>query len=133
MKRLLVLLLGISFAPLLPAEEMDLTIPGSTEEMEKVIDDEDPCKGCGVVTDIQGTKLKNSSNSSQEYELTFAVVDVSSSGLSVEHPEANEEFGAPWQVTIRFDDEFIIHEQVMKPSVEIGDRVQVISGQVVAR
>lgn len=133
MRRLLVLLLGLSFAPLLPAEEADLIIPSSTEEMEKVLGDEDPCKGCGVVTDVRQTKPKSSLNPSLEQADTLTVVEVTPTGIVSEPLETYEASVEPWQITIRYDDEFIVHEQNIKPSVEVGDRVQVISGQIVPR
>jgi hypothetical protein len=133
MGRLLVLLLGLSFAPLLPAEETDLIIPSSTEEMEEVLGDEDPCKGCGVVTDVRQTKPKSSLNPSLEEADTWTVVEVTPTGVVSEPLEVYEASVEPWQITIRYDDEFIIHEQNMKPSVEVGDRVEVISGRVVPR
>jgi hypothetical protein len=133
MRRLLVLLLGLSFAPLLPAEETDLIIPSTTEEMETVLGDEDPCKDCGVVTDVRQTKPKSSLNPSQEQADSLTVVEVTPTGVVSEPLEVYEASVEPWQITIRYDDEFIVHEQNIKPSVEVGDRVQVISGQIVPR
>jgi hypothetical protein len=131
MERSLMLLLGLFFAPMLPAQETELIIPSSTAEMEEVLGDEDPCKGCGVVTDVRQTKPKSSLNPSLEEAGTWTVVEVTPTGVVSEPLEVYESSVEPWQITIRYDDEFIVHEQNMKPSVEIGDRVQVISGQVV--
>jgi hypothetical protein len=133
MGRLLVFLLGLTFAPLLPAEETDLIIPSSTEEMEKVLGDEDPCKDCGVVTDVRQTKPKSALNPSLEQADALTIVEVTPAGVVSEPLEVYEASVEPWQITIRYNDEFIVHEQNMRPSVEVGDRVQVISGQVVTR
>jgi hypothetical protein len=133
MERLLVLLLGLSFTPLLSAEEMDLAIPSSPKEMEKVLGDEDPCENCGVVTGIRQTKPKPDKESSPEEPYTVTIVEITRNGVVSESPETDEESVEPWQITIRYDNETIVHEQNMRPSVEVGDRVQVISGWVVLK
>lgn len=133
MTRLFALLVGLSFALLLPAEANDLILPSSTQEMESILEDEDPCKNCGVVTNIQRTKPDSSLNPAQDIADGWNVIEVTSTGVVSEPLEVYEAAKEPWQVTIRYGDEFVIHEQNMKPSVEVGDRVEVISGRVVPR
>jgi len=133
MRRFLVLLLGLSFAPLLPAAETDLIIPASAEEMEKVLEEDDACHDCGVVTDIQKTKSKDSLIPAEDASITLTVVEISPGGVVEEPLEAFASPEEPWQITIRFGDEFVVHEQNARPSVKIGDRVQVVSGRVVQR
>ncbi len=133
MERLLVLLIGLSFTHLLSAEEMDLVIPSSPKEMEKVLSDEDPCDSCGVVTGLRQTKPKPDTDSSSEEPYTVTIVEITRDGLVSESPDTNEQSVEPWQITIRYDNETIVHEQNTRPSVEVGDRVQVISGRVVLR
>lgn len=133
MRRFLVFLLGLSFVPLLPAAETDLIIPRSTEEMEKVLEEDDACNDCGVVTNIQKTKSKDSLIPAEDSSVTLTVVEISPGGVVEESLEAFASPEEPWQITIRFGDELVIHEQNARPSVMIGDRVQVVSGKIVQR
>jgi hypothetical protein len=139
MKQLLVLLLGLSFAPLLPAAELDLSIPNSPVESKKIMGEDAPCKGCGVVTNVR--QLAPAANQTppppdSPYLITFAEANrepeggVDTAGTSIktwdEWPEG------VWQTTVRLDDgSYTAHESKTRPSFQEGDRVQVISGKLV--
>ncbi len=142
MKQLLVLLLGLSFAPLLSAEGLDLSIPDSPTELKKVMGDDAPCKGCGVVTNVrQLAPAANQTPPPQDsaYAVTFAEAtrarpgdDFDLTGASIN--TLGESSGGPWQTTIRFDDgSYTALESETRPSLQEGDHVQVISGKLVPR
>jgi hypothetical protein len=142
MKRLLVLLLGLSFAPLLSAEGLDLSIPDSPAEIKKVMGDDAPCKGCGVVTNVrQLTPVANQTPPPQDsaYAVTFAEATRAGPGDDFDLTGARvnavgKSPGGAWQTTVRYDDgSYAAHESEMQPSFQEGDRVQVISGKLVPR
>ena len=142
MGRLLVLLLGLSFAPLLSAEGMDLTIPDSPAEMEKTLDDDAPCNGCGVVTNdrqLAPAAVQAPPPQDSAYTVTFVEAtragpgdDFDVTGFRVN--EVGESSGGPWQTTVRYDDgSYAAHESETQPSFQKGDRVQLVSGKLVPR
>jgi hypothetical protein len=142
MKRLLVLLLGLSFAPLLSAEELDLSIPDSPAEIKKVMGDDAPCKGCGVVTNVrQLAPAPNQTSPPQDsaYAVTFAEATRAGPGGDFDLTGARintlgESPGGAWQITVRYDDgSYAAHESETQPSFQKGDRVQLVSGKLVLR
>lgn len=141
MRRLLVLLLGLAFAPLISAEEMDLTIPDSPVEMEKTLDDDAPCKGCGIVTNVRQLAPaadKTPSPPDSPYVITFAEISREPDGeLDASGTRLNTwgEFpGGPWQTTVRYDDgSYAAHQSETQPPFQKGDRVQLVSGKLVPR
>jgi hypothetical protein len=135
-KRLLVLLLGLSFAPLVPAAETELVLPSSATEMEAVLGDEDPCEGCGVVTDVRQQAIttgekpdmtENHVDNVSTIEITRdADGDIEGSGTDVQ--------GGTWLITVRYDDgSYGNHVQSSQPSLQRGDRVQLVSDELVLR
>lgn len=141
MGRLLVLLLGLSFAPMLSAEGTDLIIPSSPAEMEKVLGDDAPCKGCGVVTDVRQQASAIGQEPPQDPTYTLTIVEATRSGpggeVEVTGAQVNglgESSGGAWLITVRYDDgSYAVHENRTQPSFQKGDRVQVVSGRVVPR
>jgi hypothetical protein len=141
MKQLLVLLLGFSFAPLLSAEGLDLSIPDSPMEIKKVMGDDAPCKGCGVVTNVRQlapVAVQTPPAQDSAYTVTFAEVTreqgggIDMSGASVN--TVGESPGGAWQTTVRYDDgSYAAHESETQPSFQKGDRVQLVSGKLVLR
>lgn len=142
MRQLLVLLLGLAFAPLIfSADGMDLTIPDSPVEMEKTLGDDTPCKGCGVVTNIRQlapAAVQDSPPQDSTYTVTFAEAtrdpggEVDVTGFRVN--EAGESAGGAWQTTVRYDDgSYAAHQSETQPPFQKGDRVQLVSGQLVPR
>lgn len=135
MRRLLVLLLSLSFAPLLFAEGTDLVVPDSPEEMEKTLGDNAPCNGCGLVTDVRHQASAPDQDPSQPYTIVEATVSSSETQVyenGVETYDSDGPTGGTWLITVRYDDgSYAVHESGTRPSVEQGDRVRVVSGQVV--
>ena len=141
MKRLLTFLLCLSSAPVLSAGVTDLIIPDSPAEMEKVLGDDAPCKGCGVVTDVRQQASAIGQDPAQDPTYTLTIVEVTRSGpggdVEVTGAQVNglgESSGGAWLITVRYDDgSYAVHENRTRPSLQQGDRVQVVSGQLVPR
>ncbi|HQR51036.1 MAG TPA: hypothetical protein PKW44_05310 [Methylophilaceae bacterium] len=133
MRNFLILLLGFSCAPLLSAEGNELIIPETPEQMEQTMGDDDPCDNCGVVTDVRHRNREVGPDPSLEKPGTLTIAEVTPDGVALEHIATHEESTGPWLVTVRYGDEFIVHEQNMRPAVEIGDRVQLVEGKIVPR
>lgn len=141
MERLLVLLLGLVFASFLRAGGMDLTVPDSPTEAEKPPSDNAPCKGCGVVANVRQLAPaadKTPSAPDSPYLITL--------GEAKRQPEGNLDMSGArintweewpkggWQITVRYNDgSYAFFNEETQPSLEKGDRVQVISGKVVPR
>ncbi len=139
MKQLLVSLLSLSFASLLSAEGLDLSIPDSLGESKKIMGEYAPCKGCGVVTNVR--QLAPAANKTppppdSPYLITFAEAnrepegEVGTAGTSIKTWDKWPE--GVWQTTVRLDDgSYTAHQSETRPSFQEGDRVQVISGKLV--
>ena len=140
MKRLLVLLLGLAFSPLLYAGELDLTIPDSPAKTGKNPGDDTACKGCGVITNIRqlARAVDQIPASPEPYLITFGEATREPGGevnLSGARIETRDDFpGGPWQTTVRYDDgSYAAFQQDAQPTLHEGDQVQVISGKPVLR
>ena len=140
MKQLLMLLVGLFSASLLSAGELDLSIP-EPAKIDKSLNDEAPCKGCGVVTNVRQLATESDQTPKRPdspYLITFAEasretgggMDMTGSSIKTweEWPEG------VWQTTVRLDDgSYSAYESEARPSLQEGDRVQVISGKLVPR
>ncbi len=138
MKRLLVLLIGLSFSSIISAEGLDLSIPESQTEIKKITGDV-PCKGCGVVTNVrQLAPAANRTPPSPDsaYLITFAEASREPvDGVDMNGPHINTWDEWPegvWQTTVRLDDgSYTAHESKTRPPFQEGDRIQLISGKLI--
>jgi len=140
MKQWLLMLLGACYVPLVLADEIDLAIPQSPKQMEQVLDDNAPCKGCGVVTDVRQVKDKQYAQEQADdphlVEVTRSSADGDVQVSYLTDPESAEVYDpvTDWLVTVRYDDgAYDDIYQRTRPSVQQGDRVQVVAGRVVPK
>lgn len=138
MKRFFLILLTFCCTTLLYADEIDLVIPQSPQEMEQLLDDNAPCKGCGVVTDVRRVKdqdtAREDSYNPHLVEVTRTADDgkVEINYLTDSDTEELYDPASVWLVTVRYDDgAYDDIYQKTQPSVQEGDRVQVVSGRIV--
>jgi len=141
MKQLLAILLGLAFAPLLSAGELDLTIPESPAKTDRPAGDNASCKSCGVVTNVRQLAPKREevpASPDSPYLITLGEAsrepggEVDMSGARINTWE--EWPKGVWQVTVRYDNgAYAVFDQDTQPSLQQGDRVEVISGKPVLR
>ena len=140
MKRLLVLLLGISFAPPLFAKELDLSVPHVPAETKKVAHDKGPCKGCGVVTNVRQLSPEEDRSSTRPDsgyigDFSDAPRDPDGAIDTTGAKTINKRWaGGSWQTTVRYDDgSYAAKLSSTQPPFHKGDRVQLVSGKLVPR
>jgi len=140
--RWLVLLLGLSFAPLLFAGELDLTVPSAPVKAKPQQIGNAPCKGCGVVTSIRQLPPAPPKDlpPPPTYLITFAEAKRQSAGNNVDvggfHVNTVKDpyTDGNWQITVRYDNgAYAVFEQRDQLSLQKGDHVQVVAGKVVPR
>lgn len=128
-------------------QPVPLSLPQSADDMRQFMAPTDVrCPGCGVVTNVRQVASRADAGGAGaaaevrtgDSGLGDQVTPVTIAGTGNQSKQARRQSAKPvpqpWQITVRYDDgSYAAFEQDEPPKVVKGQRIQVVSGQVVPR